>query len=44
MSFNLGPQLLKVLDDGTVDGASEVGVLISYDTGLVSNLIENILK
>ena len=44
MSLNLRSQLLKVLNDGTVDGASEVGVEISDAAGLVSDVEENILS
>ena len=44
MSLDLCPQLLKVLDDRTVDSASEVGVVISDDASFVSDVVENILK
>jgi hypothetical protein len=44
MSLYLRLQFLKVLNDGTVDGASEVGVVISDDAGLVSDFVENILE
>ena len=44
MSLNLRSQLLKVLNDGTVDRASEVGVEISDAAGLVSDVEENILS
>jgi len=40
MSLDFGTRLL---DDGPIDGASEVGVLISDGASLVSDLVENIL-
>jgi len=44
MRFDLGAQLLEMLDDGTVDGAPKVGVLVSYDTSLVTDAVVDILS
>ena len=42
--FNLYAKLLKVLNNRTVNSATEVGVLVSNDTSLISDSIINILQ
>ena len=44
MSLDFDTQLLQVLNNGTLDGAAEICVLICDGTRLVTNVVENILK
>jgi hypothetical protein len=43
VGLDLRSELLKVLDDGALDGLSERGVRVGDDTRLVSNGVENVL-
>ena len=42
--LDLRAEFLEVLDDGRVDGAAEVGVLVGDDARLVPNTIEHVLN
>ena len=42
--LDLSAELLEVLDDGRVDGAAEVGVLVGDDARLVPNTVEHVLQ
>lgn len=42
--FNFDAKLLKMLNDGTIDRTTEVGMLVSDNTGLVSNSVVYVLK
>lgn len=44
MSFDLGFDLLKVVDNGTVDSFGEVRVLICDSVCLVPNTVQNVLQ
>ena len=44
MGFDLGPELLEVLNDRAVDGATEICMLICDGTSLVSNSVVYILQ
>ena len=43
VGLDLRAEFLEVLDDGRVDGAAEVGVLVDDDARLVPNTIEHVL-
>lgn len=44
MRLNLYPQLLQMLNDGTVDSATQVGVLVCDCTRLVAYAVEDVLR
>lgn len=44
MSFDLRAQLLEVLNNGVVNGAPKVRMLVGNDTCLVSNVVVDVLK
>lgn len=44
VSFNLGPQLLEVLDDRRLDGLGQRRVGVGNQPGLVPNGVKDILK
>jgi hypothetical protein len=41
--LDLGAELLKVLDDGALDGLCEVGVVVGDDAGLVADAVVDVL-
>ena len=41
--LDLDPKLLQVLNNGAVDGTAQIGMLISYGTGPVPDLIVHVL-
>jgi hypothetical protein len=43
MGLDLDPELLEMLDDGTVDRPAEIRVLVGDHAGLVANAIEDVL-
>ena len=43
MRLDFRSQFLKMLNDGTVNGLAQIGMLVSNDAGLVPNSVENFL-
>ena len=44
MRLDLGPKLLEVLDDGAIDRATEIGVLICDYPSFVANVVVDVLE
>ncbi len=44
MSFDLKVKLLEMLNDRTLDGLSEVGMMIRNDTSFIADVVVDILQ
>lgn len=44
MGFDLGPELLKMLNDGAIDGTTKIGMLVRDDASLVSDATVDVLR